>query len=154
MMKWRIGILSSVSLMLTAGCFQYVPGRLGDTSVGEDVQVRVTAEQAKRLSEEYGTGGEHIRGRLVDRPDGSLFLETRVPGSRTRLFQRVGIPLGEVVEVGTRELHRWRTGVLVGGLTAVTAAVVANVFTLGRNVQDERPDEIDRIVIPIFRLRW
>ena len=154
MTKWRIGILSSVSLLVTTGCFHYAPSRLSDMGVGEDVQVRVTSEQADRLSKEYGTVGERIRGRLVDRPDGSLFLETFVPRSRTRIYQRVGIPVGEVVEVEARELHRLRTGFLVSGLTAVTAAVVAKVFTLGRNVQDERPDEINRMVIPIFRLRW
>ena len=153
-MKWSTGILSSVSLLVTAGCFHYVPSRLSDTSVGEDVQIRVTPEQAGRLSEEYGTGGELIRGRLVDRPDGSLFLETPVPGSRTRLFQRVGIPLGEVVEVGTRELHPWKTGILVGGITFVAGAVIAEVFNLGQNVKDEPGGEIDQIVIPIFRLRW
>ena len=154
-MKWRIGILSSVSLLVTAGCFHYVPSRLSDTSAGEDVQVRVTPEQAERLGEEYGTGGELVRGRRVDGPDGSLFLETPVPGSRMRLFQRVGIPLGEVVEVGTRELHRWRTGILVGGLTIVGGAVIAKVFDLGQTVQDDVPSgEIDQIVIPIFRLRW
>ena len=136
-MKGRIGILLSTSLLVTAGCFHYVPTRLGETSPGMEVRLLVSPEQAGRLNQQIGTDGELIRGRLVDQLDGELLIETRVVGSRTRIYQRVRIPLGEVVGVEARKLHPLNTGLLIGVLSVTTSAVLANVFGQGTNQQED-----------------
>ncbi len=151
-MQGRIGILLSMSLLVTAGCFHYLPTRLGETSPGMEVRVQVSPEQAGRLNEQLGTRGELIRGRLVDQLDGALLIETRVVGSRTRMYQRVRIPLGEVVGVEARKLRPVKTGFLIGVLAVTTSAVIANVFTQGTNQQEPPENGIDnRIMIPLFR---
>ncbi len=150
-MKGRIGILLSTSLLVTAGCYHYVPTRLGETSPGMEVRVLVSPEQAGRLNQEIGTETELIRGRLVDQLDEALLIETRVLGSRTRMYQRVRIPLGEVVGVEARKLSQLKTGLLIGALTAATSAVIAQVFSQGTNQQEPPPGGIDeRIMIPLF----
>ncbi len=152
-MKRRIGILLITSLLVTAGCFHYLPTRLEETSPGMDVRVQVSPDQAALLNQQLGTRGELIRGRLVDQFDEALLIETRVLGSRTRMYQRVRIPLGEVVGVEARKLAPVKTGFLIGVLTVTTSAVIAMVFSQGTNRQDDPSDGIDnRIVIPLFRL--
>ena len=150
-MQGRIGILLSTSLLVTAGCFHYVPTRLGETSPGMEVRLTVSPEQAGRLNQQIGTDGELIRGRLVDQLDGELLIETRVVGSRTRMYQRVRIPLGEVVGVEARKLHPLNTGLLIGVLSVTTSAVIAKVFSQGTNQREDPPGGIDeRIMIPLF----
>ncbi len=150
-MQGRIGILLSTSLLVTAGCFHYVPTRLGQTSPGMEVRVQVSPEQAGRLDQQIETEGGLIRGRLVDRLDGALLIETRVVGSRTRIYQRVRIPLGEVVGVEARKLHPVKTGFLIGVLSVTTSAVIAKVFSQGTNQREDPPGGIDeRIMIPLF----
>ncbi len=152
-MKRRIGVLLSTSLLVTAGCFHYMPTRLGETSPGMDVRVQVSPDQAALLNQQLGTRGELIRGRLVDQFDEALLIETRVVGSRTRIYQRVRIPRGDVVGVEARKLAPVKTGFLIGVLTVTTSAVIAMVFSQGTNQQEPLPDGIDnRIVIPLFRL--
>lgn len=151
-MKGKIGLLLTTSLLVTAGCYHYVPTRLGETSPGMEVRVQVSPEQAGRLNQELGTRGELIRGRLVDQFDEALLIETRVVGSQTRMYQRVRIPLGEVVGVEARKLGYLKTGFLIGALTATTSAMIAMVFSQGTNQQEPPPDGIDnRIMIPLFR---
>lgn len=151
-MKRKIGILLSASLLVTAGCFHYVPTRLGETSPGMEVRVQVSPEEAGRLNQELGTRGELIRGRLVDQFDEALLIETRVVGSQTRMYQRVRIPLGEVVGVEARKLGYLKTVFLIGALTATTSAMIAMVFSQGTNQQDDPSDGINnRIMIPLFR---
>ena len=152
-MQRRIGILLSTSLLVTAGCFHYVPTRLGETSPGMEVRVLVSPEQAGRLNQQIGTEGELIRGRLVDQLDEALLIETPVLGSRTRIYQRVRIPLGEVVGVEARKLGHLKTGLLIGAITGTASAVIATVFIQGTNRRENPPDGIDnRIMIPLFRL--
>ena len=151
-MQGRIGILLSTSLLVTAGCFHYVPTRLGETSPGMEVRVHVSPEQAGRLNQQIATEGELIRGRLVDQLDEALVIETRVLGSRTRMYQRVRIPLGEVLGVEARKLRPLQTGLLIGVLTVTTSVVIAKVFSQGTNRQEPPSDGIDnRIMIPLFR---
>ncbi len=151
-MQRRIGILLSTSLLVTAGCFHYVPTRLGETSPGMEVRVQVSPEQAGLVNQQLGTRGESIRGRLVDQFDGAVLIESRVLGSPTRMYQRVRIPLGEVVGVEARKLSHLKTGFLIGVLTATTTAVIADVFSGGTNQQDNPSDGINnRIMIPLFR---
>ena len=150
-MQGRIGIVLSTSLLVTAGCFHYVPTSLGETSPGMEVRLLVSPEQAGRLDQQIGTEGELIRGRLVDQLDGALLVETRVLGSRPKMYQRVRIPLGEVVGVEARKLHPLNTGLFIGVLSVMTSAVIAKVFSQGTNQQDNPPDGIDeRIMIPLF----
>ena len=150
-MKRRIGILLSMSLLVTAGCFHYLPTRLEETSPGMEVRLQVSPDQAGLLNQELGTRGELIRGRLVDQTDEALLIETRVVGSPTRMYQRVRIPLGEVVGVEARKLAPVKTGFLIGALTVTTSAVIGMVFSQGTNQQDDPSDGIDnRIVIPLF----
>lgn len=151
-MKGKIGLLLTTSLLVTAGCYHYVPTRLGETSPGMEVRVQVSPEQAGRLNQELGTRGELIRGRLVDQFDEALLIETRVVGSQTRIYQRVRIPLGEVVGVEARKLRPLKTGLLIGVLTVTTSVVIAKVFSQGTNQQERPSDGIDnRIMIPLFR---
>ena len=151
-MKRTIGILLSTSLLVTAGCFHYLPTRLEETSPGMEVRVQVSPDQAALLNQQLGTRGELIRGRLVDQFDEALLIETRVVGSRTRMYQRVRIPLGEVVGVEARKLGYLKTGLLIGALTVTTSAVIAQVFSQGTNRQEPPSDGIDnRIMIPLFR---
>lgn len=151
-MKGKIGLLLTTSLLVTAGCYHYVPTHLGETSPGMEVRVQVSPEQAGRLNQELGTRGELIRGRLVDQFDEALLIETRVLGSQTRIYQRVRIPLGEVVGVEARKLRPLKTGLLIGVLTVTTSVVIANVFSQGTSRQEPPSDGIDnRIMIPLFR---
>ena len=88
----------------------------------------------------------------MDQLDEALVIETRVLGSRTRMYQRVRIPLGEVVGVEARKLGYLKTGLLIGALTVTTSAVIAQVFSQGTNRQEPPSDGIDnRIMIPLFR---
>lgn len=151
-MKGKIGLLLTTSLLVTAGCYHYVPTHLGETSPGMEVRVQVSPEQAGRLNQELGTRGELIRGRLVDQFDEALLIETRVVGSQTRIYQRVRIPLGEVVGVEARKLRPLKTGLLIGVLTVTTSVVIGKVFSQGTNRQERPSDGIDnRIMIPLFR---
>jgi hypothetical protein len=154
-MQGRIGVLLTALLLVTAGCYHYVPTGL-EATTGTEVRVRVSPEQATRLNEQVGTDGDFIRGRLMDQPDEeSILIETLVPGSQPQVYQRVRIPLRDVEGVEARETNGLRTGLLVSGLTAATATIITVGVIAGTNRQEQPPDGIDQNIIrPAFRVYW
>jgi hypothetical protein len=145
-----------IALLLTTGCYRYVPARTGAVPVGTEVRLHVTPEAAARVEPVVGSSLQEVDG-LLERWGDEVVLAVRVPsgeGAIERdLRNRVILSPNEVIAVEVRERDRARTAILTAGLTAVgVGAVVAAISgVFGGSTNTDPPVEEDSRV-PIFRI--
>jgi hypothetical protein len=115
------------------GCYSHRPVTLDEVAAGDDVRVRVTAQEVDRLEAEIPLPDRVFRGTVVGAESG-LLLQVPVPGSEATstsagpLFNRIRVAPDGLVEVEVRELDRVRTFGLVAAATAVATVVGIAAF--------------------------
>lgn len=145
------------------GCFNYIPLDPVTAPVGESVRAHLTEVGQYELRERtrmlFGTSFD---GTLVERRDGRLFFQVRAAkgpsGLRSTgtLYQRIDVPLADVVSVERRELDKTKTlGLALGTTGAVAVAVIT---TLSGEPASQAPPggggPDERVIVPIFLLRF
>jgi hypothetical protein len=143
---------------LASGCYRYVPVNPGDVSPGQEVRVRLTAEEAGRYTDLRLREPRLMEGTLVQASSAEVVVEANIgagdPTRGARVFvQQVTVPRSGILEVELREVDRFRTGLLVaGGGALLTVAIIKGGGAFGGD--DGPGGEIPELRrIPLFRLR-
>ncbi|MBI4539215.1 MAG: hypothetical protein HY704_06890 [Gemmatimonadetes bacterium] len=131
--------------ILLAGCYRYVPARMGGVPPGTAVRVHLTEEGARRLEELTGRERRQVSGELLGWGE-QVLISAAVPAADGMvdrgLRQRIIVARDEVVAVEVRELDRVRTVVLVAGVAAGATAAIVGAFT-GGGGEGSRPEPPD-----------
>ena len=140
-----------------AGCFSYVPVNPSEVSPGQEVRLRLTAEEAARYPDLRLRDARLMEGTLVETTDGELVVAASIAaGDPTRgtrvLVQQVSVPRSGILEVELREIDKVRTGLLVvGGGAIITAVIIKGGSAFGG--RDGPDGEVIEARIPLVRFR-
>ncbi len=139
-------LLGLLALLPAAGCYSYQTIRMEEVRPDLPVKLRVTPEAGGRVAPVLGYMTQDLSGTVVsvDRDTVLLTVATpTAPESRTiqLLYQRVEVPVSQVIEVQQRSFSRGKTYACVAGVAAVGAAVTVAAFTgfLGASGGDVQP---------------
>ena len=145
--------LSSLSVV---ACYTYAPLETSTLSPGMDVRARVSSQMARELVPLLGSEPRLLNGKVIAAGDTLVLevpsvLQAEVGSSVQTLHQRVSIPRPAVLEVESRTLDRFKTGILAGAAGILVGGYVlrATVLNPGREGQPGGggPGEL---TIPIF----
>lgn len=158
-MRW-LRPLTWTPVLLSLGCYRYVPADTGSLRAGTEVRTRLSAAEAERIGELLQTNGRLLEGRLVEAEGDQLLLQVPVAytqvGSRPgALHQRVGIPRSEIVEVELKQLDRKKTGALIAASAIVAGAVLYSQLSAeggGYGTEEPGGGGVNEVVVPGVRL--
>ena len=147
-------------LALSGGCYRYSYVERDTLRPGEEIRVRLNAEEAERVGDILGRDDRVYDGRVLEAPDSSLTLAIRSfivqqGGATESGHQRIVVPRSSVVEMQLRTLDRPRTaGAIVVAVAATTAAAIISFKAInGKNDKGTKlPGERSRspgLVIPL-----
>lgn len=144
------------TLWATAACYSYRAVPVADVAEGSRVRARLTMPEAQRVGEILGAeNGTAFEGRFVEQATSAEYaFEFPIRGVQQRIYNRVNVPMSDILEIEERQFSTWRTAGLVGILATGTALALLDVFDLGPESPGEEPPPIDEAVIPILRLRF
>lgn len=118
------------SLVITTGCYKYVPVELDSVPLGTSVKAHLNSEGRMSLEERALMDTETIRGTLVQRDNGQVYFSVRSSsgssqlGSDLNLRQTIDVPTRHIISVEERQLDKLMTGIAVGGIAAASITVV------------------------------
>jgi hypothetical protein len=142
-----------------SGCFSYVPVDPSEVSPGQEVRLRLTAEEAARYPDLRLRDARLMEGTVVETNDGEVVVEASIgagdPTRGARVFvQQISVPRSGILEVELREVDKVRTGFLiVGGGAVITAVIIKSGSGFGgRDGPDGEVIEARRIPLVSFRL--
>jgi hypothetical protein len=146
---------------LVVGCYTYAPIEPARIQPGTSVRARVSGAAAERLAPLLGTTNARlVSGRLVDTRADTMIVEVptvvqmTVGSSMETLHQRVPIPRGDVVELETRRLDRFRTAAFAGGVAFIVGTIA--IKALKNDPGTDRPPGGGGgtdVRVPLWRLR-
>lgn len=157
--KLRSSIILTVGILLS-GCYTYTPVPIAQTTPGEEVRIRISAERAAELQQILQREDRVLIGEVVINGPEDLLLE--VPsaavasaGSVSRLNQRLTFTHADIVEVEARKLDRLRTAGVAAVIAAAGTYLAIRAFAYEGNPDaDGGKGGTDQILIPVFRLTW
>jgi hypothetical protein len=144
----RKRLLPAVVLLVTTGCYSYVPAEFETVPIGEGVRVYLTREGVTRLRE---IGGDQIPGASSEQPVVSGTLVRRSPADfsilipvtarqvgflQNELGQQVTLPVADAVQVQLRKVSQVKTGAALVGSTAAIAFVIVSIIKGARQPSD------------------
>jgi hypothetical protein len=154
-------IVAALVLLVTTGCYSYVPVEFDTVPVGEGVRVYLSREGVTRLRE---LGGDQIPGAAADQPvvQGTLTRRTAADFSvlvpvtsrqvgflQNELGQQVTLPVADAVAVQLRKVSGVRTGLALAGSTAGIAYVIVSIIKGARAPQEGEEPPPGDLRIPI-----
>lgn len=152
--RWRGCAIAGVAVVMTTGCYRYVPAPIEATPPGTGVELFVTRDGAQQ-AEEAGAlraGDPRVRGTFVGVEGDDLLV--RVPVAQrqdgftvNRIDQSLRFPIGEIVSFQRRELNGLSTGVAIGAATAVAAGVIVLILDPLRGSTADPEQEPDETVL-------
>ena len=149
-------LLVVAATLAASGCFAYVPSSPQEIAPGEGVRLRLSAQEAMRYADLRLPNPRILEGTLLERSDSELMVEASIGAGHTDrgsqiLLQRVTVPLTGILDVESRHLDRFKTGLLVGGSAAlVTALVIKSAWGSGSE-GEQPPDVSEARRIPLLR---
>jgi hypothetical protein len=148
--------------MVSGGCYRYSYVERDALRPGEDVRVRLNADEAERVGDILGRDDRVYDGRVLEAPDSTLTLAIRSfivqqGGATESGHQRIVVPRSSVVEMQLRTLDRPRTaGAIAVAVAATTAAAIISLKAI--NGKDDKgtklPGERSRIPGLVIPLRF
>lgn len=155
----RRPVLAVSLLVVIGGCYSYEPVRPERVAPGTAVRVRITSEEAARLSDVLPTGARVLDGEFVDRTGAGLTLTvpSAVIDQRrgvTRLHQRIDLPAGEVLGLERRRLDGLKTAAAVGAGAVAVGLIAAFAFDSDGGTKGAPKPNPDDVRIPLIRLRF
>jgi hypothetical protein len=147
-----------VLLPLLAACYTYAPVETGAVQPGMGVRARVSAAAGERIAPLLGTTDARLlNGTLISSACDTMIVEVPTvahadEGSYARtLNQRVSIFRGDVLELESRKLDRFRTGALVTGAAVIVGAITVKSLK-GQPGKENLPGGTGTdALIPLFR---
>lgn len=123
------------ALMMSTGCYRYIPTEAGLVPEGDGVRVMVTRLGAEQFSQVIPEGSRSgmISGTMRGIENDDLLLSVSVGERRegfmtSALTQTIRVPLGEVMDVDRREFDGLATGAVVGVAAAGVAAIIFGII--------------------------
>lgn len=156
MNRWRLAVLAVVVIWPSAGCYTYRP-ITGIPSVGSDVRVTVTDEEALRLREQTGDLSNTLDGRFTGTAGDTLFLSvatyrTAATAGSRQMRQALAISRDGLEGFASRRLSYVRSGI-VGALAGTgMVMVMREVIVGGTNTDDGDGGNPTGTLIPIIRI--
>ena len=126
-MKATATLLSSLALL---GCYTYAPLETSNLAAGMDVRARVSSQMARELSPLLGSPDPRLlNGKVIAAGDTLVLevpsvLQAEVGSSVQTLHQRVSIPRPALLEIESRTLDRYKTGMLAGAAGLVIGGYI------------------------------
>jgi hypothetical protein len=156
-------IVAALILLVTTGCYSYVPAEFDTVPVGQGVRVFLSREGVTRLRE---LGGDQIPGASGDQPmvQGTLTRRTasdfsvlipvasrQVGFLQNELGQQVTLPVADAVAVQLRKVSHVKTGLALASSTAGIAVLIVSIIKGARAPQggEEPPPGDLRIPLSI-----
>jgi len=123
------------ALLMSTGCYKYIPTEAGLVPEGDDVRVLVTrlgAEQFSQVAPE-GLRSGVITGTMMGIEDDDIVMSVPVGERRegfmvSSLTQTIRVPIGEVLDVDRREFDGLATGAIVGVAAAGVATIIFGII--------------------------
>lgn len=138
--RWALGCSA---MMLSTGCFGYVPATLDSVPVGAHVRAMLSTEGQIILRDRIGIDAQVLQGELLENGRDTVLLAVRSStisdefGGQRPLFQRIDIPTSHILRVDLRRVDPVRTGALVGATAGGAVLVIIQAFG------DRNPGQID-----------
>ena len=147
-------LLSLLLVVITSACHRYTPVRPEAVPVESEVRLTLTERGRAQADSVLGGGSGSVDGRLTTWGESVvLMVETTVPaGAARRTLERpVVVDASEVLAVELRERDPLKTGLLIGGISAlVVGGVVAAVAgTFGGTPNGMPNEQPEGAVIPL-----
>jgi hypothetical protein len=135
-------------LLVTTGCYSFVPAEFDAIPVGQGVRVYLSREGVARLRE---LGADEIPGASSDEPviEGTLVRRSATDFSvlipvtshqegflQSALGQQVTLPASTVVQARLRKVSGVKTGLALVGSTAVITGVIVSIIQGARQPVD------------------
>ena len=137
-------------LLVSSGCFRYVPAQIEATPIGSNVRLLVTRAGTSELSEIMELDGDAplVSGSIVGMEGDDLVLSVPVAQVQdgfmmSNLEQRVRVPAGEIVSLERRELNGLATGATIAGAAGAVAIVIAVISDARKGENPDPPDPPD-----------
>jgi hypothetical protein len=153
--------LPLAALLLLAGCYAYAPIEPAAARPGTSVRARVSAAAGERLAPLLGIETRLLSGTLIDTWPDTMIVEvptaarTVIGNSLQPLHQRVSIARGELFELESRRLDRFRTGALAGAVALVVGTVLIEMIKGDPGKEDfPRGGGGNEARVPLAELRW
>jgi len=155
--RYQLKVLA-VTLPFVAGCYSYARIEPTEVQPGVAVRARLTTAAGDHVAPLLGSTPRQLTGKLISEGRDTVVMEVpsvtqaAVGSTVQTLHQRVSVPKAGVIEWEIRTLNRPRTYALVGGATAIFAAVMINVLK-GDPASERLPGGggVDALV-PLFRI--
>ncbi len=122
------------ALVVSLGCYRWVPATIDLTPQGEQLQALLSTEGQLVLRDRIGIDSRTVTGELLEAgADTVLFAVRSVRsgdglGNEPVLYQRIDIPRSHILRVDRRELDPLRTGGVIAGVAGVTVLLVTQAF--------------------------
>ena len=150
----RLGLF--IGLLMSTGCYTYQPVRASDVVMGVKVRATVSASQAAELAPVLRNVTPQVTGTVSERDPESIMVDVALRGatqgmSQEVMYNRVRIPMTDLVSLEERKISTWRTAVVVGALAVGIGSAWAIVSD--NQTSADKPgggtDNAVRIRIPI-----
>ncbi len=129
--RWALGC---TAIMLSTGCFGYVPATLDTAPVGAHIRAMLSTEGQIILRDRVGIDGQLLQGELLENGRDTVLLAVRSStitdefGGQRPLFQRIDIPTSHILRVDLRRTDPVRTGALVGAGAGAATLIILQAF--------------------------
>ena len=147
-------MLGLLALVPAAACYAYRTIPIEDVRPDLEVRLRVTPEATGRVAQVMGYLTQDVNGTVVSLQRDTILLTVATPTApeaRTvqRLYQRLAVPVSQVIEVEQRRFSRGKTfaAVAVGVVGGAGLTVWAFSGVLGGTGGD-RPPPVDNRLVP------
>lgn len=154
-MKRSLEVLGLLALFPAAACYSYRTIPIEDVRPDLEVRLRVTPEASGHVARVVGYLTQDVVGTVVHLQRDTLLLTVATPTApeaRTvqRLYQRLDVPVSQVIEVEQRSLSRSKTFATIGVAVAGGAGLAVWAFSgvLGGTGEGKPPVTDNRLAGP------
>ncbi len=126
--------LGFLGLLTTAACYSYQTIPLDDVRPDLPVRLRVKPEATERVAAVVGYSTQDVTGTVSSVNGDTILLTVRVSTASQasvaqQLYQRLDVPISQLIEVEQRHLNRTKTYACVAVVAAGAGALAVWAFT-------------------------
>jgi hypothetical protein len=126
--------LTLAAILPLAACYSYQTIPVDDVRPDLPVHLRVKPEAAEHLAQVAGYPTQDVDGRVISLERDTILLRVRSPltapaNPDQQLYQRLDVPVSQLIEVQQRHLNRTKTYASVAVAAAGAGALAIWVFT-------------------------
>jgi len=150
-----IRALSTLSLVVVAGCYTWVPGGVGRIRPEEEIRADVSAAEAARIPRYLkGDTMRFLEGKVVEQgPDSLVVVVTNPAVLRGEMPGRVSVAVSAVRTVQIKRLDATRTLVFSAGAAGVVGYLLIQAVKPKAVRQGQTPSDPDQTRIPLLGIR-